>query len=161
MIKKILAFVLIFIAGFISCMLASLIYAETEKPLVIGSLSLVSGTETPGDWIKESQIHVYENAVVIDIEGASLGRYASTGSMVPILDEYSNGIKIVPKNPDQIKTGDIITFEQDGELIVHRVIQKGADEKGAYFITKGDGNNIIDGKIRFQDIRYVTIAMIW
>jgi len=161
MIKKSLIFILIFMAGFLSCMLISLAYSETEKPLVIGSLSLVSGTAAPSNWIKESQIHIYENAVVIDIKGASLGRYAATGSMRPVLDKDSNGIKIVPENPDQINVGDIITFEQNDELIIHRVIQKGEDEEGAYFITKGDNNNVTDGKVRFQDIRYVIVAMIW
>jgi len=158
---KILSYVIIFVIGFLSCMLASLIYSELEKPLVIGGLSLVSGAEAPGDWIKDSQIHVYENAVVIDIKNAGISRYAPTGSMKPILDENSNGIRIVPENPKQIKIGDIITFEQDGELIVHRVIDIGTDEQGVYFITKGDNNNVTDGKIRFKDVRYVVVGIIW
>lgn len=158
---NILSYFIIFIIGFLSCMLVSLIYAEIEQPLVIGNLSLISGAGAPRDWIKESQIHVYENAVVIDVENAGLSKYAPTGSMEPILDENSNGIRIVPENPSQIEVGDIVTFEQNNELIVHRVIEKGEDEQGAYFITKGDNNNVTDGKIRFKDIRYVTIGILW
>ena len=158
---KILSYAIIFIVGFLSCMLVSLIYSELEKPLIIGGLSLVSKAESPGDWIKDSQIHVYENAVVIDIENAGISRYAPTGSMKPILDENSNGIRIVPENPSQIEIGDIITFEQDGELIIHRVVDKGTDEDGVYFITQGDNNNITDGKVRFEDVRYVTIGILW
>jgi len=161
MIGKILPYAIIFIVGFFSCMLVSLIYAEIEKPLVIGSLSLVSGTETPGDWIKESQIHVYDNAVVIDVENVGISRYAPTGSMKPVLNENSNGIRIVPENPSQIDAGDIITFEQNNELIIHRVIEKGNDEEGVYFVTKGDNNNVTDGKIRFKDVKYVTIGILW
>jgi len=161
MTSKFLMFASVFLIGFLSCMAISLIYDEIEKPLRIGGLSLVDGTETPGDRIKEEQIHIYENAIVIDIEGASLGRYAPTGSMKPVIDENSNGIRIAPENPNQIKVGDIITFEQDDELIIHRVVDKGIDEEGVYFITKGDNNNVTDGKVRFEDIKYITIGILW
>jgi len=162
MIGKILITILVFLAGFSSALLINLLYAEIEKPLIIGGVSWVnSGLETPGDWIQENQIHVYENAIVIDVEGASLGKYAATGSMNPVLNQYSNGIRIVPKSEEQIGIGDIITFEQDNQFIIHRVIDKGEDKDGVYFITKGDNNNVTDGKIRFQDIKYVTIGMLW
>ena len=46
-------------------------------------------------------------------------------------------------------------------LIVHRVVEKGIDEQGVYFITKGDNNNIDDCKIRFKDIDTVLIAVIY
>jgi signal peptidase I len=159
--KDILKFVLIFLMGFLSCLTVVLVFYDAEKPLRIGEVSLVSPAQSPGNWIKEENIHIYENAVVIDIEGASLSRYAPTGSMKPILDIGSNGIRIVPENPSQISIGDIITFQQNSELVVHRVIDKGADEQGAYFITKGDKNNVTDGRIRFKDIKYVTIAIIY
>ena len=41
------------------------------------------------------------------------------------------------------------------------VIEKGIDEDGIYFITKGDNNSITDGKIRFEDIEYITVGVIW
>ena len=81
--------------------------------------------------------------------------------MLPVLNEHSNGIRIVPESPDQINIGDIITFQQDKELVVHRVIDKGNDDEGVYFITKGDNNNVTDGRVRFEDVRYVTIGIIW
>ena len=81
--------------------------------------------------------------------------------MKPLLDFNSNGIRIVPKNEEQISVGDIISFEQNGDLIVHRVVEKSEDEEGVYFITKGDNNSASDGKIRFKDIKYVTVGVIW
>lgn len=159
MIERILIYIIVFLIGFLSCMLVGVLVAETEIPFDIG-IDLTNA-EAPGDWVEESQIHIYENAVVIDVDGASLSRYAPTGSMVPILDEDSNGIRIVPENEEDIEVGDIITFEQDNQLIVHRVSEKGEDSEGVYFITKGDNNNITDGKIRFEDVRYVTIGIIW
>jgi len=156
MLNKILTYVIIFLVGFLSCML--LVFAETEMPL---GINFSSETEAPGDWVKERQIQIYENAVVIDIEGASLSRYAPTGSMIPVLDKDSNGIRIVPESEEDIDIGDIVTFEKDNQLIVHRVVEKGTDKEGTYFITKGDNNPVTDGKVRFKDIRYVTIGIIW
>jgi signal peptidase I len=81
--------------------------------------------------------------------------------MEPLLDENSNGIRIIPKSEEDIHIGDIISFEKNKDLIIHRVIDKGVDNNGTYFITKGDNNNVSDGKIRFEDIRYITIGVIW
>jgi hypothetical protein len=117
--------------------------------------------KAPSNFINEDQIEIYPDKVVIKIPNTSLGRYAPTGSMKPILDENSNGIRIVPKTAGDIKVGDIITFQQNEYLIVHRVIEKGIDSEGDYFITKGDNNSVNDGKIRFKDIKFLTIGILW
>ena len=104
---------------------------------------------------------VWLTPIVINIDGASLSRYAPTGSMKPVLDEGSNGIRIKPASESDIHIGDIITFEQDNMLIVHRVVDIGSDNNGTYFITQGDNTNISDGKIRFNQIKYITIGVIW
>ena len=154
--------ILVFAIGFISCVfIFSLFsYFSIEKPLGIDILSYKNNV-APSDFIKESQIQVYEDKIVINLNGSSLSRYADTGSMKPILDENSNGIRIMPENENQINVGDIITFKQGSDLIVHRVIEKGFDSQGTYFITKGDNNSISDGKIRFSQIRYKTIGILW
>ena len=148
-----------FLAGILSCMiLISVSDIGIEKPFFIGSST---GNTAPSDWIKENQISVFQDKIVISIENAGVSEYADTGSMKPTLDEKSNGIRIAPKNSEQISVGDIVTFERDGNLIVHRVTEKGKDDKGDWFITKGDNNRISDGKIRFSDIKYVTIGILW
>ena len=81
--------------------------------------------------------------------------------MLPVLDQESNGIRIVPKSENEVNEGDIITFKQDNLLIVHRVVEKGIDNQGVYFITKGDNNSLSDGKIRFKDIEYITIGVLY
>ena len=99
---KVLVYISIFLIGFFSYTL--LAFSEIETPLFLGSLGLNSkNAEAPGDWIKENQIHIYDNAVIIDVEDASIGKYAPTGSMLPVLDKESNGIRIVPENPEQYK----------------------------------------------------------
>jgi hypothetical protein len=57
--------------------------------------------------------------------------------------------------------GDIVSYRKGESLIVHRVIEKGVDEEGIYFVVKGDNNSISDGKIRFEEIEYITVGVIW
>lgn len=144
----------IFVAGFLSAFLLPFLFSS-EIPFGFGN------GNAPGDWINEKQIEIQKDKIIINIENASLGRYAATGSMIPVLDDKSNGIRIIPQSEEEINIGDIISFEQRNNLIIHRVIEKGKDEQGTYFITKGDNSPIVDGKIRFSQIKYVTIGVLW
>lgn len=156
--NRILNLMLVFCIGF---SLATFLYYSNfsiEKPF---SFSVSGNVNAPSNRISENQIKVENNRIIISVENASLSRYAATGSMKPVLDENSNGIRIIPESPEQIKIGDIVTFEQENDLIVHRVIENGEDEKGKWFITKGDNSEISDGKIYFSDIKYVTIGVLW
>ena len=155
---KALNYLAIFILGFLSCML--LIYGLAYGKELPRALGLQENPSAPGDWIQENKIYVYSNAVCIDVENASLSNYAASGSMMPVLDSGSNGIRIVPKE-GELKIGDIVSYEKDGELIVHRIVEIGQDSEGTWFVTKGDNNSANDGKIRFSDIRYVTIGVLY
>ena len=119
---------------------------------------------SPSDWIKESQIKVYDDKVVIEIPNAQWARFTDTKSMDPVIDSTANAIEIVPKNESEINVGDIISFTTkytDG-TIIHRVIEKGVDEQGTYFITKGDNNaNPDPEKIRFSHVERVLVAIIY
>ncbi|HLD37717.1 MAG TPA: hypothetical protein VJA86_03960 [Candidatus Nanoarchaeia archaeon] len=114
-----------------------------------------------GNYVGAGNIQVYDDRIVISIEHAMLGAYADTGSMIPVLDDKTIGIKVIPASDDEIRIGDIITFQRDGILVIHRVVEKGTDKNGTYFITKGDSNLFNDGKIRFEDIEYKTIMLIY
>jgi len=149
--------ILIFLVGFLSCYLYNSVYINYETPFVIG----INSGEYPGNWIEQEDIRVYQDKVVIYIDSASLSKYSDTGSMLPVLGAGSNGIRIKPANPEQIQVGDIISFEKSNKLIVHRVVAKGVDEKGDYFITKGDNNTETDGKVYFNEVKYVTVGMIY
>lgn len=84
-----------------------------------------------------------------------------TGSMLPVLSETANGIRIVPEAAEDIQIGDIISYQTEQGLIVHRITARGFDNEGYYFIAKGDNNELSDGKIRFEDIKYVTIGVLY
>ena len=155
-IEKILLVIIIFLSGFV----ASGIVQNSGIELPAGILQYGSNN-VPSDRLTEDNIEIYDNKVVINVEGASISEYADTNSMLPIIDEGANGIRIQPKSEDEIKVGDIISFEQDGMLIVHRVVEIGEDSEGKYFVTKGDNNAFSDGKIRFEQIRYVTIGVLY
>lgn len=72
-----------------------------------------------------------------------------TNSMEPTIN--INDVIITKKvERDEIKTGDVITFMQNGEVITHRITQ--IDTNGEY-TTKGDNNNIEDTfKIAYENI---------
>lgn len=153
--------VLYFVLGFVVCtfIFVGLNGLGPEVPLGTGSVTLDAAA--PSDIVDSKDIILFEDMVVLRISNASLSSYAPTGSMKPLLDKGANGIRIVPNSPSQIEVGDIISFEKDGILIVHRVVEKGNDEEGIYFITKGDNNSYSDGKVRFNQIKYLTIGVIW
>jgi signal peptidase I len=154
-----------FLLGFISCLALIGLYNNfnIEIPLATTGFSIFSKQAfAPSNSIAEKDIEVYEDKIVIYVENPSISNYAPTGSMRPVIDVYANGIRVVPVSEDEIKIGDIVSFEKDNRLIVHRIVEKGLDEEGFYFITKGDNNPTTDkGKLRFKDIKYKTIGVIW
>ncbi len=117
---------------------------------------------SPQDRIPESSIKVYNDKVVLDIKDAKWASFADTNSMDPLLDKGANAIQIKPQSCEDIKTGDIITYNYNGRKIIHRVMQRSYDEKGAYFIVKGDNNDEPDPlKVRCGDVERVLIAIIY
>lgn len=154
----ILFFAIFAIGFFVALALNSYFSNSLEHPF---SYSISSDVKSPSDSIKENQILIYNDKIVVNIEDASLSAYAPTGSMLPVLDEGANGIIVTPKSEDEISVGDIVTYKKDSMLIVHRVAEKGTDNEGVYFITQGDNNNYADGKIRFSDIKYKTIGILY
>lgn len=162
-IKKVLKVSLAFFIGFLSCLfLLYLVDGDyMETPRGFGFSFDFGLSKAPSNWISEDKIIVLEDRVILNIKEASLSNYAPTGSMKPVLDFGANGIRIKPENEDDIQIGDIVSFKSENKLIVHRVVEKMKDEKGFYFITKGDNNNFADDKIRFKDIEYVTVGIIY
>ena len=154
----------VFLLGFGSC--AVMVFGfgtELEVPFTgLGVVSWESGEiSAPSDYLSEEDIVVSDDRVILRIKGVTLSSYADSGSMVPVLDEGANGIRVVPLSEDGIEVGDIVSFRMLGVLVVHRVVEKGVDEDGIYFIVKGDANLVGDGRIRFRDIEYKTVGIIY
>ncbi len=119
---------------------------------------------TPGDHLTRQDIIVHKDKVVLDINDAIIARFTATNSMDPVLDEKANAIEVVPRSEDEVSVGDIIAYTNrhiDG-TIIHRVIKKGRDEHGTYYIVRGDNNARADPyKVRFADIKSVVVAIIY
>jgi hypothetical protein len=117
---------------------------------------------SPSDWVKQDQIKVYKDRVILNVPGTKWARFTDTNSMDPILDEDSHALEIIPDNSEQINVGDVIAYQSSYGVIVHRVIEKGEDSEGVYYIVKGDNNKFKDPfKVRFDSIRGVVIAVIY
>jgi len=120
---------------------------------------------SPQDRINRNDIHIYQDRVVIDIQNAQISSYAGTGSMDPVIDKEANGIEIIPKSPDEIWIGDIVSYKpktDNNTIIVHRIINTAYDKEGWYATFKGDNNKKKDPeKVRFEQIQDITIAIIY
>jgi len=122
---------------------------------------VVSDFEAPSNWISEDDIIVFNDRIVLFVENASLSSYSGSGSMRPFFDEGANGVRVVPLDSSEIEVGDIVSFRVGDRLVVHRVVEKGVDSEGVYFVVQGDNNLIGDGKVRFEEIEWVTVAVVF
>ncbi len=158
---KIMLVVAVFFLGWFASDIIANVNAEIPM-----SINRASGLElaSPQDWIKEDQIHVYSDRIIIDLKDAEWATFTDTNSMDPIIDKGSNAIEIIPKSENDIEVGDIVSYKSeyaDG-TIIHRVIEKGKDENGVYFILKGDNNSANDpGKVRFDQIKRVLVGILY
>ncbi len=158
--NKNLVYILIFIFGFLSAHAISQL--NIEKPLSLG-ISIIGNPNAPQPIVKPNNIMIGSDRITIFIANSSLSRYAATGSMLPLLNENSKGIKIPVTTPDQLHIGDVITFKDSNsdDLIIHRIINIGFDEQGTFYTTKGDNNLASDGKIRYEQIMYKLVALVY
>ena len=155
----------VFIIGFITGEAYGSYSTATEQPV---SFSFLTGRSaeriSPSDHILENDVHVFSDRVVLDVDSPFWASFTDTNSMDPVIDAGANSVEASPKSPDEIAVGDIISFRTGlaSGTIIHRVIEKGEDDEGAYFITKGDNNPLQDpGKVRFEDIKGVVVAVIY
>jgi hypothetical protein len=117
--------------------------------------------QSPNDWITDSDIKVYQDKVIINVENTRYVGIANTNSMDPFIDENTNVLEILPENLNDIQVGDIISFEiETGDVYIHRVVNKGYDEQGLYFITKGDNNPSVDPIVVYPDQILGVVAIV-
>ena len=159
---------LVFSIGFLTAMLFVTASVPAEEP---GSLAKVmqrvTGTSvehaSPSDHLLQDQIHVYPDSIIIDVKNATWSRFANTNSMDPLFDATANGIELKPASPTQLKVGDIVSFRTPATThpTIHRIVEIGFDTEGWFAITKGDNNVGDDGKVRFDAIEGVLVAILY
>ncbi|RME30697.1 hypothetical protein D6789_04880 [Candidatus Woesearchaeota archaeon] len=119
---------------------------------------------TPSDHLTRADIDVRKERVVLDIQDAIVARFTPTNSMDPVFDEKANALEVVPRSEADIDVGDIVAYtnEHTEGTIIHRIIKKGEDERGTYYIVRGDNNARADPyKVRFSDIKSVVVAIVY
>lgn len=158
-ILKSLYFIFVFLLGALAA--SFLFYFDFYGVFSRAGFLTGQSINSPSNIIDTKDIIVYPDEVVIKVKGAVIDSYDSTNSMFPIIGERANGISVKPRSEDEIKVGDIITFRMGNDLYVHRVIEKGVDGEGTYFVTKGDNTDVVDGKIRFKDVEYVLVGLVY
>jgi hypothetical protein len=185
MFKKILLLICVFLLGVVATNLYSY-YASAQGQLqlpgdnnaggyeyqtenILGrTIAMLGeqGTEvaSPADRILENQILVTNEKIVLNIPGAEWASFTDTNSMDPVIDSGAHAIELAPKSEDDVQIGDIVAYasEYAEGTIIHRVVHKSQDEKGTYFVLKGDNNPTSDpGKVRFSQIKSVVVAIIY
>lgn len=97
----------------------------------------------------------------------------ATGSMTPNINKGDMVIieKLSDDEKNNLNEGDIIAFNMDDKVVVHRIIKKYSTSNGIFYNTKGDNNNSPDGylldidnivgleKFKIRYIGYPTIAI--
>lgn len=130
------------------------------NPLQPGPTPMAS----PKDRVPENAIIVYGDRVLLDLQNAQWSTFTDTHSMEPVIMHGSNAIQIVPRSADELQVGDIVSYESEYAkgTIIHRIVYKGEDESGVYFVMKGDNLPTSDpGRIRFEQIRRVVVAIVY
>jgi|SRR3989338_2397424 len=143
--------------------------SHIEEQYTLSNLQQVQNNKTrdkpsPYNWISKDNVLVYNDEVIIKIKNPEWAIFTDTKSMDPVIDSTSKAIQIVPKNEDEIHVGDIVAYKSKYKngIITHRVIDIGYDTQGWYAIVKGDNNESVDpGKVRFEQIKRVVIAIIY
>ena len=161
--KLVILGLIVFVFGWVCASFVGSISLE-ERPMPTVLLDEIVDQPSPNDWIEEKDIFVTDDQVVIKIDNPKWASFTDTNSMDPILDDKTNAIEIVPQYPGQIEVGDIISYHGDyfKGVVIHRVIEKGVDDEGIYFILKGDNNQEPDpGKVRFDQVERVLVAVIY
>jgi len=162
--QKILILAIVLILASVIVASAPLIRQINYKSIIIPSVENPKEIASPYDRVSESQIKVYKDKIIIEVEDAQWASFVDTNSMDPVIDKEANAIQVVPKSYNNIHVGDIISYESEYAegTFIHRVIKVGFDPDGWYCVAKGDNNpNEDPGKIRFSQIKKVLIAIIY
>jgi len=73
------------------------------------------------------------------LSGGKSVRFTARGSSMHPLVRDSDTLLITPRQPEKIKTGDVVLCETDaGQLLVHRVIRSRAEGDEIRFFVQGD-----------------------
>jgi hypothetical protein len=95
--------------------------------------------------IMESQLRMYEGKICVDLEGEVLiASFTPTGSMLPTLSSRNLAIQMKPENESDVRVGDIVAYQREDYIVVHRVVDITENGNITYYQVKGDNNREYD-----------------
>lgn len=157
---KLTAFFAVFLAVSLLALSANTILTKIEPRTEYGNSN--STGIMPFDRISQEKIAVFSDKAIISVQGLKWANFSSTGSMLPVLGSGAHAIQVAPRNAYDVKAGDIISYNLDNKIIIHRVIETGEDEFGWYAITQGDNNPEPDPyPVRFFQIDRIVVGIIY
>ena len=122
----------------------------------------VEAVVSPSDRINMDNVQVFSDRAIIDMDDLIFAKIKDTHSMEPVLNSGSISLELPPDVPSNIKVGDIISFEQEGKVIIHRVVLVGEDPEGWFAATKGDNNEEPDpSKVRFDSVKGIVVGILY
>ncbi len=110
---------------------------------------------SPGNYLNENQFYATKTNLLINQPNIQLTRYTNTNSMDPVLDENSNGIEL-PYTGQTLHPGDIISYEKNKTLYIHRIINITNDD----YTVKGD-NTTTTETIQKEQLRGILIGILY
>jgi len=127
----------------------------------------------PGSWIASDGIHgmynlnthKYQVSIPDCPNNIIVMSVNPTHSMLPTISDTSTVLILELEDKSQINVGDIVVFEYESLIIPHRVVEKGSDDRGLFFVTKGDHNRNNDmdfcGKVRPEQVVGVIVGILY
>jgi len=108
-------------------------------------------------------IEFYRNVQVIPKE-----YMLCSGSMRPTFSCKNALIITRDFSEDDLKVGSIVGYKSEGEwngtrysVVVHRIVNTVVENNKKYYVTKGDNNQVEDGKITYDDIVFMVLGVIF
>ena len=127
----------------------------------------------PSSWIASDDIsgmynlntHTYQLSIPDSPDNIRVMGTFPTHSMLPTISDTSTVLILELEDKSQINVGDIVVFEYESITIPHRVVEKGSDGRGLFFVTKGDHNRDNDmgfcGKVRPEQVIGVIVGILY
>ncbi|MBL7055454.1 signal peptidase I [Candidatus Woesearchaeota archaeon] len=136
-------------------------FVEKEAECITPEKLYGQEKKSPADRINNNDIRLSSFDVKFNVKNARWRFLKESNSMDPLLDFGSTIIEINPENAE-IQKGDIISYNLDGEVFIHRIIDIGEDELGEYYITKGDNYYKEDPeKVRISQVEGVVVGILY
>ena len=112
--------------------------------------------------ISFDSIKVYPDEVRIMQPGLQYAKVKSD-SMAPLLTHDSIVFEKIPSSPDEIKTGDVISFYEPttDAIILHMVINIIQKDGKTYYITKGIANDKADDwLVPYENVKVIMVGTV-